>query len=290
VASKLFVYLEKKIQAMDKKFSMDKQFLQKIYEKHQKTEAVPETKKIGKWATNVFHLLFPEQAKEFFPSIDEIEGEIWNLGDELKTILNATDKCKDYDNNERSQLFKSALPELCRKLNADVKAIMAGDPAATSEFEIIRAYPGFHAISFYRLAHLLLEMDIPVIPRILTEFSHSKTGIDLHPGAEIGENFFIDHGSGIVIGGTSIIGENVKIYQGVTLGALSVDKTLANTKRHPTVESGTVIYANATILGGETTIGANSIIGGNVWLTKSVPPNSIVYHKPEIEVKERELA
>ncbi|WP_341228465.1 serine O-acetyltransferase EpsC [uncultured Arcticibacterium sp.] len=269
---------------------MEKQFLQHIYEKHQKTEAVPQTKKIGEWATEVFHLLFPEQAKDFFPSIDEIEGEIWNLGNELKIMLNATDKCKDCDNDERANTFKESLPELFRVLSTDVKAIMAGDPAATSEFEIIRAYPGFQAISFYRLAHLLLKMEIPLIPRILTEFSHSKTGIDIHPGAEIGEHFFIDHGSGVVIGGTSVIGESVKIYQGVTLGALSVDKALANVKRHPTVENGTVIYANATILGGETVIGANSIIGGNVWLTKSVPANSIVYHKPEIEVKERELA
>jgi serine O-acetyltransferase len=269
---------------------MDKKFLQLIFDRHQKTEAVPQTDKIGAWANEVFHLLFPEQAKDFFPSIDEIEGEIWNLGNELKHILNATDQCKDCDNDERAAKFKDALPELYRVLCTDVKAIMAGDPAATSEFEIIRAYPGFHAISYYRLAHLLKDLEIPLIPRILTEFSHGITGIDIHPGAEIGEHFFIDHGSGIVIGGTSIIGEYVKIYQGVTLGALSVEKELAGTKRHPTVEDGTVIYANATILGGETTIGANSIIGGNVWLTKSVAPNSIVYHRPEIEVKERELA
>ncbi|MCR9063856.1 MAG: serine O-acetyltransferase [Cytophagales bacterium] len=268
---------------------MKQQFLQYIYKKHQETEAVPPTSKIGAWANEVFNLLFPEQAKDFFPSIHEIEGEIWNLGNELKHILNATDQCKDCNNDERATKFKESLPELFRVLNTDVQAIMAGDPAATSEFEVIRAYPGFKAISYYRLANMLLKMDIPLIPRILTEYSHSITGIDIHPGAEIGEHFFIDHGSGIVIGGTCVIGKHVKIYQGVTLGALSVDKSLANVKRHPTVEDNVVIYANATILGGETVIGKGSIIGGNVWLTKSVPGNSIAYHKPEIEVKEREL-
>lgn len=268
---------------------MDQEFLQRIYDKHQKTEAVPQTGEIGVWANSVFNLLFPEQAKEFFPSIHEIEGEIWNLGNELKHILNSTDQCKDCDNDERAEQFKKSLPELFRMLNADVKAIIDGDPAAESEFEVIRAYPGFKAISFYRLAHLLLKMNVPLIPRILTEYAHGITGIDIHPGAQIGENFFIDHGSGIVIGGTCIIGKNVKIYQGVTLGALSVDKNLADVKRHPTVENNVVIYANATILGGETIIGEGSIIGGNVWLTKSVPPNSVVYHKPEIQVKEREL-
>lgn len=267
----------------------NKEFLQHIYDKHQKTEAVPPTSEIGEWADSVFKLLFPEQAKDFFPSINEIEGEIWNLGNELRLMLNATDQCKDCDNAKRAEQFKDAIPELFRVLNTDVKAIMAGDPAAVSEFEVIRAYPGFHAISYYRLAHLLLKLEIPLIPRIITEYGHSRTGIDIHPGAQIGENFFIDHGSGIVIGGTSVIGNHVKIYQGVTLGALSVAKNMANVKRHPTVENGVVIYANATILGGETILGEGSIIGGNVWLTKSVPANSIVYHRPEIEVKEREL-
>ncbi|KPM47120.1 serine O-acetyltransferase EpsC [Jiulongibacter sediminis] len=268
---------------------MDQQFLETLYRRHQDTEAVPPTSKIGSWANQVFNLLFPEQAKDFFPSVHEIEGEIWNLGNELKHILNATDQCKKCDNEERAEKFKAALPELFRVLNTDVKAILEGDPAAVSEFEVIRAYPGFKAIAYYRLAHLLLQMEVNLIPRILTEYVHGLTGIDIHPAAKIGEHFFIDHGSGIVIGGTSVIGKNVKIYQGVTLGALSVEKEMANVKRHPTVEDGVVIYANATILGGETTIGEGSVIGGNVWLTKSVPANSVVYHKPEIQVKEKEL-
>jgi serine O-acetyltransferase len=171
-----------------------------------------------------------------------------------------------------------------RILNTDIDAILEGDPAARTRFEIIRAYPGFYAISFYRIAHKLADLEIPLLPRILTEYAHSKTGIDIHPGAEIGEHFCIDHGTGIVIGETTIIGNHVKIYQGVTLGALSVDKAMSFIKRHPTVEDYVVIYSGATILGGDTIIGHYSIIGGNVWLTKSVPPYSTVYHKSEIEV------
>ncbi|MDP5121353.1 MAG: serine acetyltransferase, partial [Spirosomaceae bacterium] len=215
---------------------------------------------------------------------NEIEGEFWNLGNELKGILNATDQCKDCDNKQRSTDFIESIPELYRILNTDVAAIMAGDPAAKNEFEVIRAYPGFFAISIYRLAHKLLKLEIPLIPRILTEYAHSRTGIDIHPAAEIDESFFIDHGTGIVIGETTHIGKHVKLYQGVTLGALSVEKKMANVKRHPTVEDSVVIYSGATILGGETVIGKNSIIGGNVWVTKSVPPYSTVYHRPEIEV------
>lgn len=264
---------------------MDKDFLKHIYRKHQETEAVPQTSEIGEWAEKVIKLLFPEKAKDFFPSIHEIEGEIWNLGNDLRLILEATDKCKDCDNTKRSKEFADGLPELYRILRTDVKAILDGDPAATSEFEVIRAYPGFVAISFYRIACLLNKLEIPLIPRILTEYGHSKTGIDIHPSAKIGEYFFIDHGTGIVIGETAEIGSHVKLYQGVTLGALSVNKAMANMKRHPTVGDRVVIYSGATILGGETVVGEGSIIGGNVWLTRSVPANSTVYHKPEIEVK-----
>lgn len=263
---------------------MTTQFLEHIYKKHQDTPAVPPTQDISDWALKVIRLLYPEKTKDFFRSLNEIEGEFWNLGNELKAILNATDQCKDCDNKKRSTEFIESIPELYKVLNTDVKAIMKGDPAAQNEFEVIRAYPGFFAISIYRLAHRLLKLEIPLIPRILTEFAHSKTGIDIHPRAEIAESFFIDHGTGIVIGETTKIGKHVKLYQGVTLGALSVDKKMANVKRHPTVEDNVVIYSGATILGGETIIGNDSIIGGNVWLTKSVPSYSTVYHRPEIEV------
>lgn len=172
------------------------------------------------------------------------------------------------------------LPELRRKIHLDVEAAFEGDPAAKSHEEVILAYPGLEAISIHRFAHELWIRNIPLLPRMMSEYIHGKTGIDIHPGATIGESFFIDHGTGVVIGETTIIGKNVKIYQGVTLGALSVRKDLSNKKRHPTIEDGVTIYAGATILGGETVIGKGSIIGGNVWITESVPPYSRVYNKP----------
>jgi serine O-acetyltransferase len=168
----------------------------------------------------------------------------------------------------------------------DAEAIEAGDPAAKNRDEVIRSYPGFYAISIYRVANSMHRLNVPFIPRILTEIAHSKTGIDIHPGATIGNHFFIDHGTGVVIGETTQIGDFVKLYQGVTLGALSVSKGMAEIKRHPTIEDHVVIYAGATILGGKTTIGKNSIIGGNVWLTESVPENSVVYHKPQLNVEQ----
>ena len=171
------------------------------------------------------------------------------------------------------------IPGIYQLLLTDVEAMVNGDPAATTDYEVIRTYPGFYALAFYRLAHGLHAEKVPLIPRILTEYAHSKTGIDIHPGAQIGQYFFMDHGTGIVIGETCIIGQHVKIYQGVTLGALSVDKSMASTKRHPTIENGVVIYSGATILGGETLVGANSVIGGNVWLTRSVAPNTKIYHQ-----------
>jgi serine O-acetyltransferase len=168
----------------------------------------------------------------------------------------------------------------------DAQAINDGDPAAKSRDQVIRTYPGFLAIACYRIGHSFCQIGVPLLPRILTEYAHSKTGIDIHPKAKIGRRFCIDHGTGIVIGETTIIGEDVKIYQGVTLGALSVKKEMAKMKRHPTIEDNVVIYAGATILGGSTIIGKNSIIGGNVWLTESIPPNSRVYHKSQIEVRD----
>lgn len=165
------------------------------------------------------------------------------------------------------------IPEIRRKIGLDVQAAFAGDPAAKSNEEVIISYPGLQAITIYRIANFLYVSGVPVIPRIMSEYAHGHTGIDINPGAKIGESFFIDHGTGVVIGESCIIGNNVKIYQGVTLGALSVKKELMDKKRHPTIEDNVTIYANATILGGETVIGKGSIIGGNTWVTKSVPPN-----------------
>ena len=169
------------------------------------------------------------------------------------------------------------IPDTRRKVKLDVEAAYAGDPAARSEEEIILAYPGVEAIIVHRIAHEIWTRSVPLIPRIMSEVIHGKTGIDIHPAAEIGDYFFIDHATGVVIGETTVIGKHVKIYQGVTLGALSVRKHEVNTKRHPTIEDNVTIYAGATILGGDTVIGHDSIIGGNVWLTESVSPGSRIY-------------
>ncbi|WP_294818265.1 serine O-acetyltransferase EpsC [uncultured Flavobacterium sp.] len=178
---------------------------------------------------------------------------------------------------------------LHQKLEHDLKAIFEFDPAAKSRSEVLVSYPGFFAIAVYRIAHELWLNRVPMLPRMLSEYVHGKTGIDIHPGAQIGERFFIDHGTGIVIGETAVIGNDVKMYQGVTLGALSVNKATAAMQRHPTIGNGVTIYANATILGGSTVVGEGSVIGGNVWITHSVPPNSMVYHKSEATVKTREV-
>jgi serine O-acetyltransferase len=188
---------------------------------------------------------------------------------------------------EITDKFFEAIPKLYLGLISDANTILKFDPAAVSVEEVLVAYPGFYATAIYRLSHLLWNLNVKIIPRIFTEYAHGKTGIDIHPGATIGESFFIDHGTGIVIGETTVIGNNVKIYQGVTLGALNVSKDKASTKRHPTIEDNVIIYSGATILGGDTIIGHDSVIGGNVWLTYSVLPNSIVYHKSEIAVKDK---
>ncbi len=179
--------------------------------------------------------------------------------------------------------FFSAGASIREALQLDVQAAYEGDPAATSQLEVVMSYPGLYAITVHRIAHQLVKSKVPLIPRVMSEHAHSKTGIDIHPGAQIGSGFFIDHGTGVVIGETCVIGQNVKIYQGVTLGALSFAKDedgnlVKGVKRHPNVEDGVIIYAGATILGGDTVIGHNSVIGGNVWLIHSVPPYSKVYN------------
>lgn len=198
-------------------------------------------------------------------------------------------KCLDRGYETAIRLLKE-MPALRRALALDVIAAREGDPAAKSEDEIIFSYPALSGITIYRIAHQLYEQGVPLIPRIMTEYAHSQTGIDIHPGAHIGDRFFIDHGTGVVIGETAVIGDRVRIYQGVTLGALSLPKgtiqDLRTRKRHPTIEDDVVIYAGASILGGETVIGARSVIGGNVWITESVPPDTRVFSKrPELIFK-----
>ena len=197
--------------------------------------------------------------------------------------------CPGRDAKEIVDDFVAALPEVRRLVETDVQAAYDGDPAATSRMEVVMAYPGLYAVTIHRLAHVLYRLKVPIIPRVMSELAHSKTGIDIHPGATIGERFFIDHGTGVVIGETTIIGRNVRLYQGVTLGGLSFDKDangalVKGLKRHPNIEDNVVIYANATILGGDTTIGHDSEIGGNVWIKESVPPYSRVYNKPPAPV------
>ena len=197
--------------------------------------------------------------------------------------------CPGRDAKEIVDEFVAALPEVRRLVDTDVQAAYDGDPAATSRMEVVMAYPGLYAVTIHRLAHVLYKLKVPIIPRVMSELAHSKTGIDIHPGATIGERFFIDHGTGVVIGETTVIGRNVRLYQGVTLGGLSFDKDstgalVKGLKRHPNIEDNVVIYANATILGGDTTIGHDSEIGGNVWIKESVPPYSRVYNKPPAPV------
>lgn len=196
----------------------------------------------------------------------------------------------------KTMLFLDQLPELRETLATDVQAAYDGDPACKGTDEVIFCYPGLEALTVQRLAHLLYDLDIPFVPRMMTEWAHCRTGIDIHPGATIGPYFFIDHGTGVVIGETCVIGSHVKLYQGVTLGALSFPtdeegELVRDTKRHPTIEDRVVVYANATILGGETTVGHDSVIGSSVWLTKSVDPHStIVIEKPRLRVRSDDAA
>lgn len=195
-------------------------------------------------------------------------------------------RCID-DGKRLTIQFLERLPYLRKILAEDVKAVLDGDPAAKSAEEVIFCYPGLYAITVYRISHELHSLNVPMLPRMISEYAHSKTGVDIHPGAKIGCGFFIDHATGVVIGETSVIGNNVRIYQGVTLGALSIPhidrtKPLTGKKRHPTIEDNVIIYANSTILGGDTVIGKNSIIGGNVWISHSIPENTkVVIEEPK---------
>ena len=263
---------------------MNKDFYQQLFTKQQNIEAVPSNDIIADWALQLICLIYPEKAECRSNCAGEIQQTFAKLELQLSVILNATTACSNCNNEQKSASFFSQIPELYRLLETDITAILDGDPAAKSRFEIIRAYPGFYAMCFYRIGNMLVKLAVPLIPRILTEYAHSKTGIDIHPAATIGEYLHIDHGTGTVIGETTIIGNHVKLYQGVTLGALSVEKSMANTKRHPTVEDHVIIYSGATILGGNTIIGERSTIGGNVWITKSVAAGSVVYHKSAIRV------
>lgn len=256
------------------------EFYRQLFLKQLEVQDMPSNEHIAKWARNVLHLLFPERNSKGFKSVEEIKLAFEQAENELFELLLKTKACSHCDNKLIARKFFEELPAVYEVMQTDAEAIMNGDPAAQSIREVIRTYPGFTAICIYRMANQLWKAEVPLIPRILTEYVHSKTGIDIHPGAQIGKYLYIDHGTGLVIGETCIIGDHVKLYQGVTLGALSVEKILAGKQRHPIIEDHVIIYAGATILGGETRIGHHSVIGGNVWLTASVAPYTTVYHQP----------
>ncbi len=238
---------------------------------------------------NLLAVLFPHFCKEGFFTFEEIKSRLVLLERDLKRLLIPIVKDTSLNLDEIAMHFMQALPTINDKLWLDAEAITSGDPAAESVDEVVLAYPGFTAIAYYRIAHEFYLMHVPIFPRLITEYAHQLTGIDIHPGANIGSSFAIDHGTGIVIGESSIIGNNVKMYQGVTLGALSVDKKFAKSKRHPTIEDDVVIYAQAIILGGETIVGRKSVIGGNVWLTTSVPPFSSVYQDSKVSFRPKDM-
>jgi serine O-acetyltransferase len=263
---------------------LPKEFLDHLLAQHQQTPPFPATSDIKKLFTKIVLTLFPEQTRQHFKEASELKTVWESIENGLESLLYSMKDQLSEDPAIIAKRFLDRIPAIYDLLQTDVEAMVSGDPAATTSYEVIRTYPGFYALAFYRLAHGLYQEKVPLIPRILTEYVHSKTGIDIHPGASIGRYFFMDHGTGIVIGETTVIGERVKLYQGVTLGALSVDKSMASTKRHPTIEDGVVIYSGATILGGDTVVGKNSIIGGNVWLTRSIPANTKIYHQETVKV------
>ncbi len=260
-------------------------FIQQLFSCNQKKFiAFPDKELAEQFIDQIFDLLFlPNIGKQ--QNLGKFEKEFESLKSHFSSLI--YDVVLDGEKAQQiTENFFDAIPSLYEELMNDAKAITEFDPAAQSIQEVIMAYPGFYATTVYRLSHQLYNQGVKILPRIFTEYAHSKTGIDIHPGASIGGSFFIDHGTGIVIGETTLIGNNVKIYQGVTLGALNVSKELAQVKRHPTIQDNVIIYSGATILGGETIIGHDSVIGGNVWLTTSVPSHSIVYHKSELKIRD----
>ena len=234
----------------------------------------------------VLGVLFPHFSGTVVCSEDAVEDDVLRVAESLGHLERAIGTVHEVMPEKLVERFLGGLPEVLDTLEADARAILEGDPAARSYDEVVLTYPGFYAIAMYRVAHLLWTLGLPLLPRLLTEFAHEKTGIDIHPGATIGRRFCIDHGTGVVVGETTRIGDGVKLYQGVTLGALTVDKALADRKRHPTIEDEVVIYSGATILGGTTVVGHHSIVAGNAWLTQSVPPHSVVSRKSEVRPRQ----
>lgn len=249
---------------------------------------LPSRPDAGRFIDQLMRLLFP--VTQDCKSVSQhVEETYQSLQEQLINLLCPLENNLPTSPTEIAEKFFEQLPLIYDNLLLDAHAIADNDPAAVGMEEVVAVYPGFYAIAVYRIAHELLQMNVPLLPRMLTEYAHGQTGIDIHPGAQIGQSFFIDHGTGVVVGETTVIGNNVKIYQGVTLGATHVAKSMAQKKRHPTIENNVVIYANATILGGYTVVGHDSVIGGNVWLTSSVEPHSLVFHQHQTDVRLKSL-
>ena len=247
-------------------------------------EATPSSQEAISWLTVLVQFLFPSN---HLPKQSSYEGILKKNQIDLENILLSYLDPKTTDIEAIVEAFYDALGTIYENLRLDATKIYEYDPAATSVNEVIVSYPGFYAIAVYRIANKLTRLNVPVLPRIISEYAHGKTGVDIHPNATVGVPFMIDHATGVVIGETSVIGNNVIIYQGVTLGALFVAKEMSDIKRHPTVKDNVVIYARTTILGGNTVIGENSIIGGSVFLTKSVEPNSQVFNTHQLRITQK---
>jgi len=248
--------------------------------------SVPQKKRVTEFSQDLFEFLFPVVENEKNYDVKH-KRKLESLRNSLLEILFAFGETYQLNEEKIATSFFEQLETCKASLLEDAQAMLQFDPAAKSIEEVIITYPGFQAIAAYRVANILYRLDVPLIPRIISEFAHTSTGIDIHPGAAIGVPFMIDHGTGVVIGETTVIGKHVKVYQGVTFGALAVKKEEAETKRHPTIEDNVIVYANSTILGGKTIIGRDSIIGGNCFIVDSVPAMSIAYHQPIITVKNK---
>lgn len=249
-------------------------------------QSMPSRLRTQRFADVIQEFLFPIE-NEIYANEDWTEERVFVLKKQLEELLAPLKEKLNNSISDIANAFFVELHHVQEMLKKDAIFFEKSDPAAESIEEIIVTYPGFTAIVAYRVAHILYQLNVPILPRLITEYAHSKTGIDIHPGAKIDAPFFIDHGTGIVIGQTTIIGKNVKIYQGVTLGALAVLKEEAGTKRHPTIEDNVIIYAGSCILGGNTVVGHDSIIGGNVFLTESIPPFSFAYQKSEVKIRDK---
>ncbi|MEM9528246.1 MAG: serine O-acetyltransferase EpsC [Bacteroidota bacterium] len=258
---------------------MDASFFSDRFVDHASARELPSPQLIEEWLEGLLQFLFPEFSPIRFTNERAFRLHYQTNDLKLFTILDTLNGRLPKPAAEVRDAFEAALPGVYSALSEDADAILAGDPAARDRTEVLSTYPGFYTLSVHRIAHCLCQLGVPLLPRMLSEIAHRRTGIEIHPGAKIGRRFCIDHGTGIVIGETVVIGDDVKMYQGVTLGALSVRKDMARTKRHPTIDDRVVIYAGATILGGDTVIGADSIIGGNTWIVKSVPAGSRIYYK-----------